>query len=212
MFKGIFSAQNYIIINGRKASYPSFTTRLCASLVDMLLFMILIIPMTQLINNMLLGPENAEYLNQAQQRVYYDLSGIKQNPDNAKIAQQMFSQLLSDPHMKSQLMYINLINLGLFGSFMLALAYFLPISPGGWVFGMSIVDYQSKEKATTTQRKKRAMAMILSILPLGIGILSAQFHKEKRTWHDKISRTLVVKIGKKASQQEIELLNSKNNK
>ena len=48
-------------------------------------------------------------------------------------------------------------------------------------------------KATRTQRCQRLMAMLLSVVPLGLGVVWALFDEGHLTWHDRLSGTYLRK-------------------
>ncbi len=66
-------------------------------------------------------------------------------------------------------------------------------TPGKMALGMKIVDYRSGEPASIGQLIGRYFAMMLSGIVLAIGYLSVLWDREKRSWHDKLSGTAVVR-------------------
>ena len=40
----------------------------------------------------------------------------------------------------------------------------------------------------------RTIALIPSLLPLGLGFWAAAFHPEGQTWHDRIAKTRVIQL------------------
>ncbi|WCR53620.1 MAG: hypothetical protein PG981_000642 [Wolbachia endosymbiont of Ctenocephalides orientis wCori] len=65
-------------------------------------------------------------------------------------------------------------------------------TPGKLLLGLRVVNAQTFEKITLSQASKRFFSFILSIVPLFLGFIWANFDKRCQTWHDKISGTVVV--------------------
>ena len=65
-------------------------------------------------------------------------------------------------------------------------------TPGKFLFGLRVVNAQTLEKMTLRQASKRFFSFILSVAPLFLGFIWANFDKRCQTWHDKISGTVVV--------------------
>lgn len=65
-------------------------------------------------------------------------------------------------------------------------------TPGKLLLGLRVVNAQTFEKITLSQASKRFFSFILSIVPLFLGFIWANFDKRCQTWHDKISNTVVV--------------------
>jgi uncharacterized RDD family membrane protein YckC len=65
-------------------------------------------------------------------------------------------------------------------------------TPGMWYAGIEI-DSFSGFRATRGQRCGRLMAMLLSVLPLGLGFVWALFDDEGLAWHDRLSKTYLRK-------------------
>jgi uncharacterized RDD family membrane protein YckC len=65
-------------------------------------------------------------------------------------------------------------------------------TPGMWYAGIEIESF-SGFRATRGQRCGRLMAMLLSVLPLGLGFVWALFDDEGLAWHDRLSKTYLRK-------------------
>jgi uncharacterized RDD family membrane protein YckC len=48
-------------------------------------------------------------------------------------------------------------------------------------------------RTTRAQRCRRLLAMLLSVLPLGLGVVWALFDEGQLTWHDRLSKTYLRK-------------------
>jgi hypothetical protein len=65
-------------------------------------------------------------------------------------------------------------------------------TPGKLLLGMRVVNSNTFEKITLRQATKRFFSIILSVAPLFLGFMWANFNKRCQTWHDKIAGTVVV--------------------
>ncbi len=65
-------------------------------------------------------------------------------------------------------------------------------TPGKFLFGVRILDADTFEKITFKQANIRFFSIILSLIPLGLGIIWAIFDKRSQTWHDKLANTVLV--------------------
>ena len=61
-------------------------------------------------------------------------------------------------------------------------------TPGMLYAGIALCTFDG-DSPTRTQRIRRTLALPLSVLPLGIGLMWALFDDDYLTWHDRLSRT-----------------------
>jgi hypothetical protein len=54
--------------------------------------------------------------------------------------------------------------------------------------GISLCTFDD-ERPTRAQLRRRLVALFLSLLPVGLGVLWAIFDEDHLSWHDRISRT-----------------------
>jgi len=66
-------------------------------------------------------------------------------------------------------------------------------TPGKMATKLKIVDAQTGNKISVGQAIGRYFAYILSILPLGLGIIWVGIDKKKQGWHDKLAGTVVIR-------------------
>lgn len=76
---------------------------------------------------------------------------------------------------------------------------FMAATPGKMIFSSRIVDARTGKQMSTGQSILRALAYLVSTLPLCIGFLWIAFDKRKQAWHDKLARTVVVRPAKKST-------------
>jgi uncharacterized RDD family membrane protein YckC len=73
---------------------------------------------------------------------------------------------------------------------------FKQATPGKMVLSIKIVDAETQGPLTWGQCIGRYFAQILSALPLGLGYLWVAWEPRKRSWHDMLAGTLVVRVYK----------------
>jgi uncharacterized RDD family membrane protein YckC len=61
-------------------------------------------------------------------------------------------------------------------------------TPGMWYAQMRLCTFEGQEP-TRAQRHARLFALLLSVLPMGLGLAWAIFDEEHLAWHDRLSRT-----------------------
>ena len=59
--------------------------------------------------------------------------------------------------------------------------------------GIKVVD-ESGARLSLGRSTVRNVAKLLSFLPLGLGFIWALFRKDRRTWHDMIAKTYVIRL------------------
>lgn len=65
-------------------------------------------------------------------------------------------------------------------------------TPGMRYAGVSLCTFEGMNP-TRTQRFGRLAAMLLSVVPLGLGVVWAIFDEDRLTWHDRLSKTYLRK-------------------
>lgn len=66
-------------------------------------------------------------------------------------------------------------------------------TPGKMLFSAIIVDEQTGRPPTIKQCAIRYIGFMLSLLPLGWGLISLSFNPRKQGYHDKMAKTLVIR-------------------
>ncbi len=67
-------------------------------------------------------------------------------------------------------------------------------NPGKMVLNLKIVDARTGKKPSLMQFIGRYLAYFLSFLALGIGFITIAINKRRQGWHDKLAKTVVVRI------------------
>ena len=70
-------------------------------------------------------------------------------------------------------------------------------TPGKMALKLKIVDANSGEKPSVMQFVGRYFAYFVSMLPLCLGYFWIGFDEKKQGWHDKLTKTVVIKSNKK---------------
>ncbi len=172
--------------------YPSFNTRLFASLVDIAIAAILLVP----ISNILLSFFYDDILYSKQQ-----LSKIVENSSKGvtsfKVLLQNMANNLQFQQFLAEKRYILLFleqgtQFALLSVIIIIFWIKRQSTPGKMLTSLKIVDAKTLGKPTTLQLIIRLLSYVFSIVPLGLGILYIVLNKKRRAWHDLISDTVVI--------------------
>jgi uncharacterized RDD family membrane protein YckC len=86
-----------------------------------------------------------------------------------------------------------ILALALIGGLYHALFYaFAKGTPGMWYANISLSTFDGKSP-TRAQRFGRLGALLLSVLPVGLGVVWAMFDEDHLSWHDRLSQTYLRK-------------------
>jgi uncharacterized RDD family membrane protein YckC len=66
-------------------------------------------------------------------------------------------------------------------------------TPGMWYSNISLCTFDGKNP-TRAQRFGRLGALLLSVLPVGLGVVWAMFDEDHLSWHDRLSQTYLRKV------------------
>ena len=69
-------------------------------------------------------------------------------------------------------------------------------TPGKMLLSLRIVDADTGGAMSLGQSVGRYFAYLVSIMPLGLGLLWVAFDRRKQAWHDKLAHTVVVRAHK----------------
>jgi uncharacterized RDD family membrane protein YckC len=89
---------------------------------------------------------------------------------------------------------LGVVALALIGMLYYALFFAVPVSTPGMMYagiGLCTFDEQSPTRA---QLRRRLGAMVLSLLPVGLGLVWSIFDDEHLSWHDRYSQTYLRKL------------------
>ena len=75
-------------------------------------------------------------------------------------------------------------------------------TPGKLLLDCYVVDAATGQRVTWRQAAMRYVGYLLALLPMGLGFLWVVFDKQKRGWHDRLARTLVITQPERAFDDE----------
>jgi len=85
-------------------------------------------------------------------------------------------------------------SLALIGILYYACFFALPISTPGMMYaGIGLCTFDEKSP-TRAQLRRRLVALLLSILPIGLGLVWSLFDEDHLSWHDRLSQTYLRKL------------------
>lgn len=91
-----------------------------------------------------------------------------------------------------QFLMENLVGYVLVGLVVVSLQVFWGATPGKWLLGLKVVRRRSFEPLTPLRYGLRYIAYLVAVAPLMLGIIWADFNREKRGWHDMLVDTVVI--------------------
>lgn len=86
----------------------------------------------------------------------------------------------------------NLLGYAVVGLVILSLQIGWGQTPGKWLLGLKVVRRGSLAPLSPVRYGLRYLAYLLAVAPLMLGILWADFNREKRGWHDMLVDTVVI--------------------
>lgn len=66
-------------------------------------------------------------------------------------------------------------------------------TPGKMLFALKVIDAETGATLKLGQAIGRYFAYYISFLPLGLGVIWIVFDSKKRSWHDKLANTVVIR-------------------
>lgn len=158
--------------NKKQIQYAGFYKRLVASIIDLTLSTIALIPVFLVAKiSMEQGP-----------LIY---SAIENMMLGIPTTQKEQSAL--------QAFYINnFLQSAFLGLFIIAFWRWKGATPGKMLFSMHVVDAKTFEKPSMFQWILRLFGYVISVLPLCLGFIWIIVDKRKQAFHDKIARTVVI--------------------
>lgn len=67
-------------------------------------------------------------------------------------------------------------------------------TPGKMVLGLKVISLGDSEKLSVGQSIGRYLAYYLAMIPFFLGFIWVAFDPRKQGWHDKLAKTVVVKV------------------
>jgi len=171
--------------------YPGFISRMFASVIDILLATIAIIPVCTIIYSILYnGLPPSKRLSQILSKIYeYARTYEEIGPaiDNSVEYQNFISS-----YGLSAILLEQSIQLVLLGMIILGFWLKTQSTPGKMLLSMKIVTNDTMQKPTLFQYLLRLFGYVISVLPLGLGLFYILLNKRRRALHDVIAGTVVI--------------------
>ncbi len=178
-----------------KNNYAGLQIRLIANLIDFLIVAILLLPLFAITSNFIYGDITpAQVLGE----VGKQLEILTQNdPNFDKVSYFKNNQLLHDYFINKQgivkMIIDNIIQVTFLCIVFVIFWVKKQATIGKRIFSLKIVDATTFEKPKTKQFIIRIFGIILSVVPLFLGIIWIAFDPKKQAWHDKLANTVVIK-------------------
>lgn len=159
--------------NENEVVYASFTARIIATVIDVVLSALILYPLISLT---------------------YKYIGIEKPAINQDMAHKMTYTELIDVTM--QAMPSLIFETVILTVVIIILWVYKAATPGKMLLNMKIVDAKTLQKPGIIQSLVRYFAYIPALLPLYLGFIWIYFDKRKQGFHDKIAGTIVIKVKK----------------
>ena len=173
--------------------YPGFINRILSSVIDIGLATVIIIPICAVIYGIIYdGIPPSKELGKI----------ITESYQNAKTFQEANKNLQASADYKNfmihrgylSIFFEQLIQVSLLASMILLCWIRTQSTPGKMLLSMKIVDNDTMGKPTIIQYLLRLFGYIISVLPLGLGIVYVMLNKKRRAFHDIIAGTVVISV------------------
>ena len=176
--------------------YAGLQARMMANLIDCTLIAILFFPLFAIIGNLIYGSvAPGEVLNMAAK----EIEQLAKNDPSfntyifLKNNQQVYDYFVTNHGIIKVI--IDMIFQAFFIGFIFVIFWLKKQATlGKMCLSLKIVDATTLEKPSSKQFIIRVFAIIISTLPLFLGIIWIAFDPKKQGWHDKIANTLVIKV------------------
>ncbi len=179
---------------GKKNSdqYASFSRRMWAVTVDSLLFMILILPVFEMVFALVYPLPVSLSEMRLQEQV------MMQNSNESLLA------ALKTHFVDTGLFTRWLVDMTLQMLLLCALSgvcwKYWSATPGKMLFRMQVVDATTKQPLSNQQILLRLWGYVVASLPLFLGFMWIIFNKRRQGWHDKMANSVVIIVSKSGSE------------
>lgn len=180
----------WLPLAGKEKGNPKYSTinrRMLAVLIDFAILSIAFIPISWVISLIYDIGMDAE----AVMERYVDLYG------NTEVDLGKFLPILADSGILQVILMQNLVSLVVITTFYIVFDYRYGGTPGKMIMRCKVVNYKNDHSLTLKQSALRFFGVLLESLTLGISFMLANFAKDNRSFHDKISGSAVINISKK---------------
>lgn len=165
--------------------YATFTSRMMASVIDIVLTAIFLVPLFSIIQNAMdLGFFHTVIENTVKTNGALTVDGLMRE-----------LQFWPQEQIRLEILKVlkfNTIELAVTTPIILLFWVYRSATPGKMILRMKIVDAKTGGAPSKAQLIGRYFGYFLSTLPLGLGFLWIYYDKKKQGWHDKLAGTVVI--------------------
>ncbi len=192
------ASANTVTTHQKQVRYGGFHARMCATIIDMFLSAVLLMPLVQLLSPLMYGDNTPRQLMQQVAADSVARMAAEQRPSILHFVQSLFhdARVYQYFMIDGGLWRMGVEQLLQLLVVMVMYLYFwvyVSATPGKMAMALKIVDAKTLEAPSRKQLYIRFLGYLLSTLPLGLGFLWIAFDKRKQGWHDKLAHTLVIK-------------------
>jgi uncharacterized RDD family membrane protein YckC len=169
------------------SKYSTINRRMLAVMIDFLILSIVFTPISWVLSLIYNTGMDVE----AVMERYVDLYG------NTDIDLGKFMPLLVESGILQIFLLQNIFSLLIIAVFYIFFDYRYGATPGKMVMRCRVVNYANDHRLSLKQASTRFFGVILEALTLGISFIFANFAKDNRSFHDKLSSSAVINVSKK---------------
>ncbi len=169
-----------------EVEYATFSGRMLALTVDMLLLMLMLMPLFEWISALVFPDFDRD-------RVTNEMISTLILLLQQQIEPQAAWQIALASGVVENTLFNYTVQIVITGIIIVAVWHRYATTPGMWLLGMYIADADSGGKPTLKQFVLRYVGVILAMIPLTIGMIWMVFDKRSQGWQDKLANTLVLR-------------------
>lgn len=167
----------------KQVTYPKFIPRIFSTAIDLCIMSIVLSPVMQFFALVTFAIVFRDFL-QAKNISMYDVQAILELNKNPELANYFTSARIIEYSVS-----LFIINILFMAAYFLFFWHKFGATPGKFIMRMRIVNQKDFSKPKLSQLFKRLISFVTSI----IGMWSVIFNKQGLSFHDKFSKTVVIK-------------------
>lgn len=172
--------------DGNGLEYATFSGRMFAMTLDMLLLILLFLPIFQWLETIVFPGFDREAASAQVRDTVMALAQGTITPQEAYRAAQSSGII-------AYLAFNHLAQMAATGLAVIWAWNRTATTPGLWLLGMYIADADTGGKPTLRQFILRYLGLILAMIPLTLGMIWIIFDRRNQGWHDKLANTVVIR-------------------
>lgn len=186
----------------KQVIYAGFVQRIFASLIDLMLSFILLLPVIAISSTLIYGDISPNTVLMPVAKEIFTELNPESKPISSSLVAEALPRVFADPRVREY--FVNqgglvkiaidqLFQLTIYGVIIIAFWTYRSATPGKMFMSIKIVDAKTFEKLTFKQELIRFFGYFVSTLPLGLGIVWIAFNKKGQAFHDKMAGSVVIK-------------------